>query len=639
MQSDQQNTSGATETSAQHSALSTQCSAALVFVLHGHLPYARRQGQWPHGEEWIHEAASSTYLPLLIALTDMAERGVPFRLTIGLTPILMEQLADANVLRSFEEYVEDRLRRAETDDARFTTQGAAHEATVARYYAHHFGQVLEAFRVRFGRDIVGAFAALQRSGHVEIMVCAATHGYLPLLGRASSIAAQLQVGIESYRAHVGTTPSTIWLPECAYRPAQGGLPGIESFLEAQGLNLFFTESQNLEEAPLVGGAPGPAMTFAPYRIAQSHVQVVARNQRLAEQVWSRWQGYPGDDDYREFHRKDAESGLWYWRITGDAVDLGEKALYDPEVAARRIEEHAQHFVTVVEDEARQWQEANGMPGLVCAAYDAELFGHWWFEGVQWLARVLEIASQADHPTITTATAGGFVAAHPARDAVDLPPSSWGRYRTDYTWNNEKTAWMWPIVHERERRMESLVARYPRATGAARATLTQAGRELLLLESSDWPFLVTTGQASEYATRRFNAHVKRFDRLTTLLANGTEGSRYAVHLCARLERLDNPFPNLDYHVFQNRGPATPYLGPVVPGVAASGATSWQSSGAPPSAGSWGSEYPWHPSAANPANEAEGSLISICPRHLSNRSHRVAASSAVKTLLVSTCRSRE
>ncbi len=593
----------------RHSALSTQHSA-LVFVLHGHLPYARRQGQWPHGEEWIHEAASTTYIPLLIALTDMAERDVPFRLTIGLTPILMEQLSDPAVIANLETYLLDRLRRAESDRIRFAHEGYTREARVAAMYADHFDSALRAFQTRFNRNIVAGFAALQRSGHVELMVSAATHGYLPLLGRASSIAAQLQVGIDSFQRHVGTRPRSIWLPECAYRPAQGGLPGIETFLEAQGLNLFFTEAQNVEEAPLVNGARGTATTFRPYRIAASPVQVAARNQRVAEQVWSRWEGYPGDADYREFHRKDAESGLWYWRITGDDVDLGEKDLYDPEAAAAKIESHAHHFVTVVKDEAAKWHATSDTPGLICAAYDAELFGHWWFEGAQWLARVLELIASDDHPTITTATAGTYVQEYPATEAIDLPPSSWGRYRTDYTWNNAATAWMWPIIHERERRMEALVARYPQARGTLRATLAQAGRELLLLESSDWPFLVTTGQADEYATKRFKAHVKRFDRLTALLDANTADTSAGKHLRTRIEQLDNPFPRLDYHVFQDRGPANAYLGPIGPGspeVRSTSATSGQTWSDTPidrdrdRNRGWGSDYLWHSSAAKRSNE--------------------------------------
>ncbi len=580
--------------------------AALVFVLHGHLPYARRQGQWPHGEEWIHEAASTTYIPLLIALTDMAERGVPFRLTIGLTPILMEQLSDAAVIANLETYLLDRLRRAESDRIRFAHEGFAREARVAMMYAEHFDRALEAFQTRFNRNIVAGFAALQRSGHVELMVSAATHGYLPLLGRASSIAAQLQIGIDTYERHVGTKPTSIWLPECAYRPAQGGLPGIETFLAAQGLNLFFTEAESLEEAPLAGGDAGRPTTFRPYHIASSRVSVVGRNARVREQVWSRYEGYPGDRDYREFHRKDAESGLWYWRITGEGVDLGEKDLYEPAWAATKVEAHAHHFVSVVEDEAAKWGATSAITGLISAAYDAELFGHWWFEGVQWLARVLELAASGNHPTITTATAGGYVSTYPATEAINLPPSSWGRYRTDYTWNNAKTAWMWPVVHERERRMEMLVARYPRARGSLRVTLAQASRELLLLESSDWPFLVTTGQADEYATRRFNAHVKRFDRLTILLDAGTANTSAGKHLRTRIEQLDNPFPRLDYHVFQDRGPANASLGPISPGssspeIRSTSAISDQTSADTPIDSGWGSDYLWHSSVAQRSNE--------------------------------------
>ncbi len=583
----------------QSSVLSPQSSAVLAFVLHGHLPYARKQGQWPHGEEWIHEAASTTYLPLLIGLTDLAARGVPFQLTIGLTPILMEQLSDRSVIANLEIYLADRLRRAESDRIRFTQQGAPREARVAQLYAEHFEGALQAFLTRFNRDIVGGFAALQRSGHVELMVCAATHGYLPLLGRASSIAAQVQVGIDSYERHTGATPRTIWLPECAYRPAQGGLPGIETFLEAQGLNLFFTEVEALAVSTIVNGGDRHPSTSRPYRVAASRVNAVARNERVREQVWSRWQGYPGDVDYREFHRKDTESGLWYWRITGGEIDLGAKDLYEPEWAARKVEAHAQHFVSVVEDEAAQRRAGLDRPAIICAAYDAELFGHWWFEGVQWLTRVLELTASADHPTITTATAGGYVQAYPATEAINLPPSSWGRYQSDYTWNNAATAWMWPLIHERERQMETLVAQYPEATGDIRAVLTQAGRELLLLESSDWPFLVTTGQADEYATKRFKAHVKRFDRLTHLLDTEAASSHAGVHLRRRIEQLDNPFPQLDYRVFQDRGPANAYLGPIGPGAQEThppAATSGQSWRGTPTDHGWGSDYLWHPSAA-------------------------------------------
>jgi 1,4-alpha-glucan branching enzyme len=581
--------------------------SALSFVLHGHLPYARSQGRWPHGEEWIHEAASTTYMPLLMALNDLAARDVPFQLTIGLTPILMEQLGDETIRTNFEEYLADRLERAESDRIRFGKEGNAREGRVATRYAEFFGSTLDAFRSKFNRDIVGGFADLQRAGHVELMVSAATHGYLPLLGRASSIAAQLQVGIESYRRHTGMTPRAIWLPECAYRPAHNGLPGIEEFLEAQGLRLFFTEVEALHEAVLADGRPDMPTTFLPYQVASSSVSVVARNERVREQVWSRWEGYPGEKDYREFHRKDAESGLWYWRITGEGVELGEKDLYEPSWADQRVEQHARHFVGVVEDEMASWHRGDARPGIIAAAYDAELFGHWWFEGVQWLARVLEL--MAESPSVATASAGNFVAAHPPTEAIHLPPSSWGRYHNDFTWNNALTAWMWPIIHERERRMEGLVARYPSTTGITRDALNQAARELLLLEASDWPFLVTTGQAGEYATKRFNTHVRRFDRVTNHLINDTVETSAAQHLLRKLQMLDNPFPEIDYRVFQDRGPANAYLGPLGPGepevrVHPTSGQSWGEKpigpGAPPPR-TWGSDYLWHPSAAHFGHE--------------------------------------
>ena len=185
---------------------------AFTFVLHSHLPYARQAGMWPHGEEWIHEVIAETYLPLLNALSDLEAEGVPFGLTVGITPILAEQLADPLIVDHFVHYAAERAAWAASDVARFETAGDATMRDLARYYHHWYGRSLTSFQDRFGRDLIGAFRRLQDAGLIEISTSAATHGYLPLLSRDSSIYGQIRTGAESYRSRFGPSQLAIWLP-------------------------------------------------------------------------------------------------------------------------------------------------------------------------------------------------------------------------------------------------------------------------------------------------------------------------------------------------------------------------------------------------------------------------------------------
>ncbi|PJF43978.1 MAG: 1,4-alpha-glucan branching protein [Phototrophicales bacterium] len=617
---------------------------AFTFVLHSHLPYARLAGRWPHGEEWIHEAASETYIPLLNALYDLKEEGINFRLTIGLTPVLCEQLADSDVLDHLDEYLEDKIARAQQDILRFRgdlweaeqakklskaqnealKQGLAkpversqaeegdlppvdrkavaaqtaatsntplpekpwwvghqHLESLAKFYADYYIKVRDTLHHRFNRDIIGAFRRLQDEGYIEIITCAATHGYLPLLGSDNAIRAQLKTGIASYVRMFGRRPRAIWLPECAYRPAyyseDGRIrPGIEHFLAEEGLELFFTETHLIEGGAPVGVAAGEAIgpygeikrrylvpmanapksdknttTFHAYYVsdttagpnAEEHsgVAVIGRNNETGQRVWSADWGYPGDFDYREFHRKDGISGLQYWRVTGARVDLGDKDLYHPEWAAHKVRTHAQDFVALVERiHQAHWNYGLGY-GIVASNYDTELFGHWWFEGVEWLKQVLRGLAKSEIVDLVTATE--YIDQHPPTDVLHLPEGSWGAGGTHFTWNNHEVSWMWPALHEASARMTALANRYHDAWEQEhlRGVLNQAARELLLAESSDWPFLVTTGQARNYAIQRYSQHLERFRNLVDSIEAGTPDG----DLAAKYWELDRVFPDIDY----------------------------------------------------------------------------------------------
>ncbi len=609
---------------------------AFTFVLHSHLPYARLAGRWPHGEEWIHEAASETYIPLLNALYDLRDEGVKYKLTIGITPVLAEQLADPDVLDHLDEYLADKIARAQQDVLRFRGEeppvgvpredaeegdlppvdraavsaakaasdaaapaapqppqekpwwsGHKHLESLAIFYQQFYQTVRDTLHHRFNRDLLGAFKRLQDEGYVEVTTSAATHGYLPLLGTDSAISAQIKTGISSYLRFFNRHPRGIWLPECAYRPAyydsDGSIrPGIERFLAEQGLKVFFSETHLITGGAPVGVAAGEALgpygdikrrylipmsdapmpgeplsTFRAYYVSDttagahadehSGVAVIGRNNETGQRVWSADWGYPGDFDYREFHRKDGISGLQYWRVTGAKVDLGHKDLYHPDWAANKVRMHAQDFVALVERILQaQWDHGLGY-GLIASNYDTELFGHWWFEGVDWLKAVLRLLAASDIVDLTTAS--DYVEAHPPEKVIHLPEGSWGAGGTHFTWDNTETHWMWAPIHDAERAMQRVADRYADrwADESLRGVLNQAARELLLLESSDWPFLVTTGQARQYSIQRFSQHVERFNSLIDSVDRGAPDWALAADLWEK----DRLFPDIDYRWWCSR----------------------------------------------------------------------------------------
>lgn len=558
---------------------------AFTFVLHSHLPYARLAGRWPHGEEWIHEAATETYIPLLQTLYDLKEQGVFFRLTIGITPVLAEQLADPDVLHHLDQYLEEKIAATQRDMVYFEAPGTSDSylRKLAQIYANNFKAIQSAYHNRFNRDIIGAFRRLQDEGLIEIITCVATHAYLPLLSCDSSINAQLKTGIRSYERLFGRKPSGIWLPECAYRPAyitEDGRTraGLETFLAQHDLKVFFSETHTITGGQPVGVAAGevigpygyvkrryvipaspvlqiperPATTFKPYYVsdtvagisAEEHsgVVVIGRNNQTGMQVWSADWGYPGDFDYREFHKKAGTSGMQYWRVSGAKIDLADKDYYYPDWAAYKVEQHAEHFAHMVGDLLRDYHKQTGEFGLISSNYDTELFGHWWYEGVAWLGKVLRhLAANQD---IELTSASEFIERHPPREVLHIPESSWGSNGTHFTWDNHETHWMWQPIQEAEVRMENLVARYPHPTDDQRVVLNQIARELLLLQSSDWPFLVTTGQAREYAIQRFSQHLERFNRLIASL----EADSPDLKLADEYYELDKLFPDIDYQWF-------------------------------------------------------------------------------------------
>jgi 1,4-alpha-glucan branching enzyme len=530
-----------------------------VLALHSHLPYVLHHGRWPHGSDWLCEAALDSYLPLLEQLGGLAAERIPAPVTIGVTPVLANQLASPAFVQELETYFDQREAVCREAPAALAATGESALLPLVDFWKARLGRLRTLFHA-VDHDILAAFRGLQDVGRLEIIGSAATHGYLPLLARDESIALQLTVGRDEHRRLFGRDPAGCWLPECAYRPRVGKRPGIEEQLAARGFRYFFTDAHLAQAGAALGtygDAPLGAERFdaeradapakpagetvrSPYRAyrvspprATRSVAALVRDPRSSMQVWSRHQGYPGDEWYLEFHKIRWPGGLKLWRVTGPDVDLGAKRAYDPPAAANRARAHAQHFAHLLAGSGTGTSPA----GLVVAPFDTELFGHWWFEGVDFLAAVYrELRHQ---PRIRPVTASQHLADHPARVALRLAEGSWGVNGDHSMWLNDRTAWTWPRLHALENAFWK-AAPAALASPGARPVLAQAARELLLAQASDWQFMISTGAVPDYAERRFKLHCDDAERLVAGLAPGaTEVSR----LAEELSRRDDVFPHV------------------------------------------------------------------------------------------------
>ena len=526
-----------------------------VLTLHSHLPYVLNHGRWPHGSDWLCEAALDTYLPLLEQLRALEREGVPSPVTIGFTPVLANQLVSPSFGPELEAFFDQRLTACAEAPASLGSSDAG-LLPLVEYWRSRFERLRELFRSTNG-DLVSAFRALRDRGALEIIGSAATHGYLPLLRRDESIRLQLGVGRDEHIRLFGEAPVGCWLPECAYRPARGARPGIEAHLAEAGFRYFFTDSHQASAGRPLGSygdvplgaerfdaerhdrAAEPATKavrtpYRAYRVSRGSPGVMAlvRDPRSSMQVWSRQQGYPGDEWYLEFHKIRWPGGLKLWRVTGGNVDLGGKASYDPERARNRAGDHARHFADLLAS------LAEAKSALVVAPFDTELFGHWWFEGVDFLGSTYR--ELRHHPAIHPVTAGHHVAAAPVATAVQLAEGSWGVNGDHSMWLNPQTQWMWDRLWPLEDAFWN-AAPAALALPAARPILAQAARELLLAQASDWQFIISTGAVPDYADRRFRLHCDDTTRLLDTLRAGTldGGARIAEELWHR----DGVFPNV------------------------------------------------------------------------------------------------
>lgn len=531
----------------------------LVLLLHAHLPYVRHPEYESFVEEnWLFEGISETYLPILRMLDSLERDKVEFKLALSISPTLTTMLQDELLQQRYIAHLHAQLELAEKEISR--TRGDDQFRPLAEMYRTLYEINLRDFTEKYENDITRGFDYYYKRGKLEILATAATHAFLPLyMQHPPAVRAQVQIGVADHARVFGKAPRGFWLPECGYSP------GLEEYLSDQGIQYFFVATHGLvfaDKRPTAG-------VYEPVTCPNG-VAVFGGDHASTNAIWSAEDGYPSDISYRDFYRDIGHdlpldyigpylpeesirinTGFKYYAVTGKTND---KRPYNPEAAARKTRGHADNFVYKLSERIDRLSSLMSAPPVVSCPFDAELFGHWWFEGPSWLE--LTIRRIADSP-IKLITPSEYLKVHPKHETSVPAFSSWGNKGYSEVWLDGSNDWLYRHTHKAIERMSELVERFPNQSGLKRRALNQAAREVLLSQASDWPFVMRAGTAVPYSVRRVKDHIANVAHVYEALSRGAIGTEWLT----RVERQHRIFPDLDYRVFSWSDPDTVFSVPL------------------------------------------------------------------------------
>jgi len=516
-------------------------------ILHSHLPFVKHPQYENFLEEfWLFEAISECYIPLLQRLQKLQNENIEFSLTVSVTPPLSEMLDDVHLMEKYERYLDRLIELGEKELVR--TLGSEYEQ-IARFYLDFFTQTKEFFCGFLDRKVLNGYRYFYDLGNLEIITCGATHGFLPLLSiNPKAVDVQIEVAVMSHKKHFNKQPRGIWLPECAY------YEGLDAILKKNNIEFFIMDAHGL-----VYSEPTPQYGVYSPIISPNGVAAFGRDHQSSKQVWSSKEGYPGDVCYRDFYRDigydlDFEyikeyinpdghrvfTGYKYHKITGET---DHKEIYNPYVGMEKTKEHAQNFHF---NRERQMEHiAQFMDRLPCVVspYDAELFGHWWFEGVEFLYNMFKEIDK--HKVIKAITPAHYLDYNPQNPVAIPHPSSWGDRGYYDVWLNPSNDWIYRHLHKMANSMCKFADSYKNSANEnEEKNLSQMARELLLAQSSDWAFLMTTATATEYSVERTKEHIHNFWRLAKMV----EENLFDEDFCKEVEEKNSIFDFLNFRSY-------------------------------------------------------------------------------------------
>ena len=523
-------------------------------LLHAHLPFVREPDYDRFLEEnWFFEAMAETYLPIVQMLFRLEEKGVPGTLNLSVSSALLAMLTDKLLLEKFTRHLHKQKELIAKELVRLA--GDPERLPVVEFYSRRQDALIDYWERICNCDIIPSLKRLSDCGKLTLLTCVGTHPFLPAYqSDPEAIRLQLGVTVRAFEEAFGWKPKGLWLPECGY------FEGLDFILAEFGFEYFFLETHGVllaKPAPKYG-------VFAPIK-TPAGLYCMGREQGSSMEVWSRKTGYPGHPEYREFFKDVAyerepeylgdyfmagatpiETGLKYWRITGSE----EKQIYRPWNALRLVEDHARLFIANREATVTELlPKMEGNKVSILCPYDAELFGHWWFEGPSFIEKMFERAACSG--TVEMASLESTMHSSCDTDVHSPVFSSWGEGGFGEVWMNDEVSWAYPLFFRMRKMMDdfkaALVAREKKGKTAQtklfRRFYAQMARELLLFQASDWAFMIHNKSAADYAKARQNGHYRN---VCALYAAGISGlvmghKKPDTSLLQELEAKDNLFP--------------------------------------------------------------------------------------------------
>lgn len=522
----------------------------LIFALHAHLPYLSCEGQSSTPAErvrlaWIFEALTETYLPLIDVLERQEGTETPC-LTLCLSPTLLYMLENPRVQELYMEYLNQRIEFAKQEEVRLGSDKAF--SALPFFYEQRFIAIRELWKrvSSLPGGVCQVFRKLASNGIVELMATTATHIYLPAYQMYDEVAKlQISAGLEDFHRHFDCSSAGFWLPECGY------YDGLDYVLAEKGVKYFISSSRAVIQAD----PPADSGVFQPVQ-TPAGLLAFPLYRGMAALLGGTDESYSGRSVYRDFDRDVGEAlsierldpllvegarvptGFKYHRQRGAAQEeSGDVSLvYDPEKAEKAAKEDSALFSNAVHALLCEVEQTGEKSPILTCAFDAELFGHYWFEGTTFLSSFFNQSRTASYELVTPSSAASLVQSgeKEVQQGVCLVESSWSAKETSRIWVDGSNSWVYGYTYaiilqwltiERQFQEQSYVIDHYKA---------QLTREMLLSQSSDWLYMLNYGVSTRFAENMIKKYAEGFNNLYEQLVLRKLKIPY-------LQDLETPFP--------------------------------------------------------------------------------------------------
>ena len=522
----------------------------LNIVLHAHLPYIRHsEGEEVYEEVWFYEAMCESYMPLVRMLFKAESENLNYHITLVLSPTLIEMITDKQTSKGFLEYLNKHIELGEKELERLKNDKEFY--AVAKDTLDLYITTKEELTNKYNGKLINALIKLQERGKVEIITSVASHAFLPIYeSKPCLIKSGISTATSVHFTNFKDYPKGLWLPDCGYYPHLDELLK-KNVLESQYF-MVSPVSFALSKTSIKRGCYAPIKT-------SSGLYAFALDTAIMDLVTSSYTGYPGDDDYREFYRdigydlplsyigdyipnkeERGFTGYKYYSVSGKRED---KRVYNKDVAMKKVAMHSKHFVDTINNKIKDISALIDRKPMVNVAFDAELLGHWWKEGVDWLYSVIKDVN--DFGEFELISGSDYINEYPECDTAVLSRSALTLNTYAYPYIDGDNNRIQRLIFNAIDKVKDIAERYYNDKNPVRLRyIKQAVKEMLLATSSDWLQIMHNNTSTIYAEKRIDEHLYSINKIYDLLSYGKGDTTWLV----KQEKKYPLFDGLDYRTF-------------------------------------------------------------------------------------------